>query len=202
MIMHSMQSFNIGTVGQIVKFIKEGWPGATSRRRKSGMRERATAQLLTVQAGLAGVLGIPFAGSAVALVNGAFPGLEIDKNLRALTQKLFQEDDDHNTPLSDLALNGVPSMFGWDFKSRLSMGNTLPGVSEINGYQHDMVHAPPIQLLTTFIEGGQKVMGGDYLGGAKDMLPPAVKKIIDIARDDHGSDAQGEAAGWGRPDMG
>jgi hypothetical protein len=76
-------------------------------------------------------------------------------------------------------------MFGWDFKSRLSMGNTLPGVSEINGYQYDMVHAPPIQLLTTFLKGGQKVMGGDYLGGAKDMAPPALKKIIDIVRGDH-----------------
>ena len=41
-------------------------------------------------------------------------------------------------------------------------------------------------------------MGGDYLGGAKDMLPPAVKKIVDIARDDHRVvDAQGKPLAGG-----
>jgi hypothetical protein len=185
LIMHSMQSFNIGTVGQIVKFLKEGAPGGNLTPAEKWNARKATAQLFAVQAGLAGVLGVPFAGSAVTILNGAFPGLELEKNLRTLTQKLFQEDDDHDTPLSDLAMNGVPSMFGWDFKSRLSMGNTLPGVSEINGFQYDILHAPPVKLLTDFLKGGQKVMGGDYLGGLKDMAPPALKKIVDIARDDH-----------------
>src|SRR5580765_514850 len=184
MVMNSLQSFNIGTVGQIVKLIKQGSPGSGFTPAEKWNARKATAQLFAVQAGLAGVLGVPFASSAVAMLELGFPGLELQKNIRSLTQKLFGEDDEHNTILSDLALNGVPSMFGWDFQSRLSMGNTVPGVSEINGFQPDMLHSAPVQILTKFAQGGQKMINKDFLGGAKDMMPPAVKKIIDAIRGD------------------
>ena len=99
MIMNSLQSFNIGTVGQIVKLVKEGLPGSNLTPAEKWNARKATAQLFAVQGALAGAMGMPFAASAVALLDNAFPGLEVQKNIRALTQKLFQEDDDHDTPL-------------------------------------------------------------------------------------------------------
>src|SRR5258705_5595580 len=127
---------------------------------------------------------MPFAAAGVSLLNQAFPQLELNKNLRSLVQQLFDEDESHDKPFSDLAMSGIPSMFGWDFQSRLSMGNTVPGVSEINGFQPDMMSSfVPTNLLMKFIKGGQKVSQGD-LKGIGDMMPTAVKHIVNAVRDD------------------
>jgi hypothetical protein len=178
MVMNSLQSFNIGTVGQIAKLIKQSFNTTDFTPAERWNARKATAQLFVVQGALAGVLGVPFASSIVAGLEQVFPSLELQKNIRQLVQKLTFEDQSHDTPLSDLAMNGIPSMFGWDFQSRLSMGNTVPGLSEINGFQPDMMHTAPVQILTKFLQGGQKLIDRDFMGAAKDMTPPALAKII------------------------
>src|SRR5258705_13969716 len=125
-----------------------------------------------------------FVAAGVSLLNEAFPQLEVNKNLRSWMQQVFGEDESHDKPLSDLAMSWIPSMFGWDFQSRFSMGKTVPGVSEINGFQPDMMSSfVPTNLLMKFIKGGQKVSQGD-LKGIGDMMPTAVKHIVDAVRDD------------------
>jgi hypothetical protein len=189
MIATSMQSYTIGTVAQMTKLIKQaGWgvveggkPPTPAERRNA---RKATMQLAGVQLGLAGVMGMPFVGAGVSLGNQVFPQLELNKNLRSLVQQLFDEDESHDKVFSDLAMSGIPSMFGWDFQSRLSMGNLVPGVSEINGFQPEILTGAPVDLISRFVQGGKKVIGGDYLEGAKDMMPAAVKKMVTAARDD------------------
>jgi hypothetical protein len=181
-----MQSYTIGTVAQITKLIKQGGWGAEAGKTPAERwnARKATMQLAAVQFGLAGVMGMPFVGGAMALLNQGFPQLELNKNLRGLVSQLFGEDEEHDNVLSDLAMSGVPSMFGWDFQSRLSMGNTVPGVSEINGFQSDILTGAPVNLVTKFVQGGKKIIGGDYLEGAKDMMPASIKKITTAIADD------------------
>jgi hypothetical protein len=184
MLATSMQSYSIGTVGQIVKLFKQGWGSMGKTPAERYNAKIATMQLFGVQLGLAGVLGMPFAAAGLSLLNQAFPQLEVNKNLRSWVQQLFDEDESHDKPLSDLAMSGIPSMFGWDFQSRLSMGNTIPGVSEINGIQPSMMETfVPTNILAKFIKGGQRVSQGD-LKGVGDMMPTAVKHIWSAVRDE------------------
>ena len=46
-------------------------------------------QLLAVQTAMAGALGVPFAGAAVAGINQVFPELEVNKNLKKWTNMLL-----------------------------------------------------------------------------------------------------------------
>jgi hypothetical protein len=68
-------------------------------------------------------------------------------------------------------------MMGWDLQSRLSMGNTLPGVSEVNGFDPETLLGAPANLVSNFIKGGQKLAQGDFGGATDKFAPSALKKI-------------------------
>ena len=177
MLATSLQSYNIGTVGQIASYLKKSFKGAEKYTPAERYNARvALAQLMGTQLFLAGAMGMPFVGAGLSLLNQAFPQWEINKRMRETLSQLDDETEDYGFLLSDVAMSGIPSMFGWDMQSRLSMGNPVPGISEINGFQPEVLYGAPISLMTKFVKGGQKVSQGD-LEGVRDMMPPAAAKL-------------------------
>lgn len=182
----AMQSYVLGTTFQLARYIKRANPFG-----KSGLTPgekfaagKAAVQMLATQLAAAGVVGLPFVSAALGLLDKEFPQLEVNKNLREWVAGVFNDDDENGQLMTDVAMTGLPSMLGWDMQSRLSMGNTLPGVSEINGFQPEALLGPAVNLFRNFIEGGKKVVSGEGQRGLEQMLPSSAKKIIQLAGDD------------------
>jgi hypothetical protein len=180
MMASSLQSYTIGYVNQAVAFLRSGKyrpAGATPSERYYG--GRALMHMMLAQAAASGLVGLPFVSGALTLVDKAFPDLEIKKNLKGWMNTLMGGDGDNDTILSDMAMMGVPSMLGWDWQSRLSVGN-IPGVSEYNGLQPGALQLGPIYALgNNVLKGAQGVARGDF-SALTNVLPPIVKKWADL----------------------
>ena len=191
MLSTSLQSYVLGTTFQLARYLQAGLfrpqgltPAEVYAARKAGV------QMLATQLGAAGVLGLPFVSGAIALLDKSFPDLELSRNLRELMGSIFGEDEKTGNTLSDMAMTGLPSMLGWDMQSRLSMGNTVPGVSEINGFQPEMLLGPAANLVTNFIRGGKGLVTGDMEVAAKGLLPGYAKSLIEAGKQTLGQPVQ------------
>ena len=180
----SMQTYTMGTINQMANYIRKGWydPAGLKPGEKYNARV-AMVQLLATQTALAGTLGLPFAGTAVALINQLFPELEVNKNLKKWTNAIFAGDAENGNAISDVAMNGIPSMFGWDLQSRLSMGNMLPGVSEFNGFQPENLAGPAVNLSTTLFKGVSQALTGQPGEAVLTLMPPVAKKFANLVAD-------------------
>lgn len=177
----SLQSYVLGTTFQLARYLQKG------SFRPQGLKphevyaaRKAALQMLGTQFAAAGLLGLPFASGAIALLNQLFPDLELPKKLREGVDSFLSSDKENGSTLTDIAMTGVPSMLGWDMQSRLSMGNTLPGVSEINGFQPENLIGPAGNIIKNFVGGVQGWSRGDAGSGTR-FLPPAIAKLTQLA---------------------
>ena len=182
MLATAMQSYNLGVMSQLSRYIQRGFfrPAGLTPAEVHAART-AVVQMLGTQLVAAGALGLPFVSGMVSVLNQAFPQLELRRKMRETMNAVFGGDEDNGSVLADIGMTGVPSMFGWDLQSRLSMGNTVPGVSEINGFQPELVLGAPVNLVSSFIRGGYKLASGD-VRGVDDFMPSALKKIEQLLR--------------------
>jgi hypothetical protein len=182
MIGTSMQSYVLGTTFQIARYIGAGYFRPAGLKPHEVYAARiAAVQMLGTQLAAAGVLGLPFVSGALAVLNQLFPDLELNRRLRESVSGLLDSDGDNGHILSDIAMTGVPSMMGWDMQSRLSMGNTVPGVSEINGFEPEMLLGAPANLVKTFVKGGVQAFSGDPKA-IDSFMPSALKKVFQLIR--------------------
>jgi hypothetical protein len=185
MLANSMQSYVLGSTWQMVNYLKSGWfrPAGLKPHEVYAAR-KAAIQMLSTQFAMAGALGMPFVSGALALLDKSFPELELNRRLREFVGQLFADDAGNANVLADIAMTGMPSMMGWDWQSRLSMGNTVPGVSEINGFQPELLLGAPMNVISNFVKGGYKTVTGQAGFGpvARDMMPPFLKKILDTVQ--------------------
>jgi hypothetical protein len=173
----TLQTYTIGTARQITHWIKTG-DGPNPAGIKPGEKyygNRALVQLLATQFALAGAMGLPGVAGVLAVIEQVFPELEPRKNVQGWINKLLAGDEEDGNVISDSATIGIPSMFGWDSQSRLSMGN-LPGVSEFNGLKlQDVMLGPLGSFAANVAKGMKQLFGGDPEGLAT-MSPPFLKK--------------------------
>lgn len=179
----SLQSYVLGTTAMIARYLKKGYfqPAGLKPSEKYAA-QKAAMQMMGVQLTLAGGLGLPFVSGAIALLNKMFPDWEINKNIREKLAQLFDEDEEQGGVLSDIAMTGLPSMLGWDLQSRLSMG-TIPGVSESNGFQPELLLGAPVNLISNFLGGAMKLAKGETQG-ADAFVPPAIRKLTKLVQND------------------
>ena len=180
MMASSLQTYTIGYINQGIAFLRSGKYrpiGATPSERYYG--GRALIHMMVAQAAAAGVAGLPFVSGALTLADKTFPDLEIKKNAKGWMNKLMGGDGDNDTMLSDMAMMGIPSLLGWDWQSRLSVGN-IPGVSEFNGLEPGAVQLGPIYALAkTVLKNLPLAARGDPSALAA-VVPPIAKKWADL----------------------
>lgn len=176
----SLQSYVLGTTFQIARYLQKGLfrpTGATPHEVFAA--RKAAIQMLGTQFAAAGLLGMPFVSGAIGLLDKLFPDLELNKHVRQGVSGFLSSDKDNGNVLTDIAMTGVPSMLGWDLQSRLSMGNSLPGVSEINGFQPENLMGPMGNVVRNFVGGVQGFVKGDP-SASTSFLPPAIKKAVQL----------------------
>ena len=183
MIMSSMQSYNIGSVNQLIRHFKDGWRNSSLTPGEKFAARKAFGAQLGMQFAAAGLLGLPFASSILAVINQAYPELEVNKKARELVNGFLASDAEAGSAWTDMAMTGVPSMFGWDLQSRLSSGNILPGVSEWNGFQPEQLLGVPVSNLLGFAKGAKQTLAGDA-HGALAFVPPAFRKMAELIQED------------------
>ena len=96
---------------------------------------------------------------------------------------MFAGDAENGNAISDVAMNGIPSMFGWDLQSRLSMGNMLPGVSEFNGFQPENLAGPAVNMGAQLFKGVSQALTGQPGEALLTLMPPVAKKFANLAAD-------------------
>jgi hypothetical protein len=181
---YSLHSYVLGTIGQLGRYIMDSsdWLSreAIAPSEKFAAR-KAAGQMLVMQAAAAGLLGLPGVTAATAVLHQL--GVPANKKLREAVDDFFAKDGEQGSPLTDMALYGLPSMLGWDFHSRLTMGNIVPGVDETQGFQPQQLLGPPANLLLNFIKGAKKLSNGES-SGLTDLMPTAVKDVVNLVKSD------------------
>lgn len=172
----NLQSYNLGTISQLSRYLQDGYFRPNLKPNEIYAARKAGVQMLGTTLAAAGALGMPFVSASLALLNQAFPGLEVNKKFREGINTLLGEDEQHHA-LADIALTGLPSMLGWDMQSRLSLGTPIPGVSEFNGFEPEQLLGPPVGLISNYYNGLNRVAQGDPKGGLN-FVPPGVKKLF------------------------
>lgn len=176
----NMQGYNIGVISQLSRYIQQGFFRPTGLKPSEIHAARVAAtQMLATQFLLAGTLGLPFVAGVMGVLDKAFPNLEVNRHVREWANSLLGGDGDGEHILSDIALTGVPSMFGWDMQSRLSMGNLVPGVTEYNGFDPQQLLGPPVSLVSNFVSGAGHLAQGNPQG-ALSFVPPGLRKFTDL----------------------
>lgn len=175
----SLQGYVLGTTAQIGRYLHSGLfrPAGLTPHEVYAAR-KAAIQMLGTQFAAAGLLGMPFVSGALALLDKMFPDLELNRKTREGLNDFLSSDGENGSVLTDIAMTGLPSMLGWDMQSRLSMGNTLPGVSEVNGFQAENLMGPASNIVKNFVGGVTGWASGTPGAGTK-FLPPAAKKMIE-----------------------
>jgi hypothetical protein len=108
-------------------------------------------------------------------------GLQINRGLRETVSELLDDDEQSGLHLGQVALTGLPNLTGWDFQSRLSLGNALPGVSDLNGFQPEAALGPVSGMISSLVKGGYKVRQGQ---APVDWVPPVLRKLVKLGTDD------------------
>ena len=185
MLATTLQSYNLGSLSSLARYGSQsvGGSGATTPAQKYAAR-KALGTMLSVQFGAAGVLGLPFVTALTSLLDKFMPELEANKWLRERIAGLFGEDEEEGNKLTQAMLTGLPSMTGWDWQSRLTMGNPIPGVNEYNGFQPEALLGAPANLAGKIIGSGFKALRGDVGGAMLGVLPPAFKKLGELVSED------------------
>ena len=179
MLASTLQSYSLGSVSQLIRHVHEGWGKNTGLSpAESYAAKKAAMTMGAVQFAAAGALGMPFVSSLLALMNTAVPEWELSKKLREGVDWATGD-----SKLTEAFMTGLPSMLGWDWQSRLSSGNILPGVSEWNGFQAGQLLGAPINLAGNFAKGAAQLLQANPRG-ALNFVPPAIKKLTELVSED------------------
>jgi len=190
MMFYALQSYNSGMLG-IHGRLTDQWlnpknyPGLTAAQRKRAAQAEMT--MLGVAFGSAGLLGLPFVGTGMALLEQNSE-LEVNKALRESVSRLFHEDEGEGGFFSELAMRGAVNAllsktgFQPDIGSRLSLGSIM-GADAYNGFTSSALFGPTFSLAEDMVNSAGHFVTGDWRKGFKDILPVAMRRPIGMAMD-------------------
>lgn len=178
----TLQSYGLGMVSNYIKFAKES---INADKSLSPMERRQAVKglmtMLAVQTSVAGVLGLPFAGAAMVLVEKA-TGTPVQQLVREGLASLADDEDGQNGGwFAETVMNGLGNqMFGMDVSSRLGVSSIL-GTSSYRGFSIADMAGPFPSIAENVLRGlnyfGQK----DPIRAGREMVPTAFKNVLAMA---------------------
>jgi len=201
--MYSLQGYNFGVLSMMRRygetaFNKTQYPGMTPTDRKNA--RKALTAMLSAQFASAGLVGLPFVGSAMALLE-KYTGLEIEKEAREGLAGLLEDDErEDGGVLADLILNGAANTFAKevlpgapDFASRLAIGGVM-GLNPYDGWSLGQLMGPTGSIVENVSKGAINLIREGNPGQAlEDVVPIAWKKPIHLLR--HGGELRDSGGG-------
>ena len=190
----ALQSYTAGMGATYVRMISRGY-GKSSKNRTPAERKahrKALHNMLATQFIAAGAMGTVGLGAALALLNQAFPDLEVEKNLREGIGKILGVDHTGGLgkSLNELVQNGLLSMLpGFnklDFQSRYSLGGTV-GINPYEGADTKAVFGPAFSIAENLHSGMSEAIHGKWGKALEYAAPQFLKKPLHLARNDFDS---------------
>lgn len=133
----------------------------------------------------AGLLGLPFVGAALSIIDKVF-GINSKKEIAEL---VTSEEDDEDTAVikSQVALHGMLNLLGADIASRSSASGVL-GINNMNGFSLESLAGPTYSMLSKMFQGTTEMVQArkldEFAGGAsKVFLPNQLQKAVQFAKD-------------------
>lgn len=186
-----LSSYVRGWMNQTVKYVAH-WRGADTLdltpEQRSASR-KAALSMLGLQLGSAGVLGLPFVGAGLKILELA-SGKALTSNIYTALGQILDDDSQDGNGLASLIMNGsanaalAKSGLPVDMGSKMQLGGVL-GVSPYDGFSSGAVFGPTGGLVANTLAGFKSAIGGDYGDAAQRFAPQAFKKALRLWQNDN-----------------
>ena len=144
---------------------------------------------LTAMTALAGSLGLPFVTVVARVIEGVVDLLDDDEEpynakaaMRNFTADIFGQD------VAEVLMRGLPRAVGFDISQRIGSADILP-FSKVMTDRREWEEVlkelayntagAPFSMLANILDGGDKILDGQFLEGMKAALPVALKSPIE-----------------------
>jgi len=190
---YSLQGYTFGVLSMMWRYAQTGYNKKQFPNMSEAERAHARKALKTMvatQFAGAGLLGMPFVGPAMAMVE-EFSDAEPFMDIRLALAELFNEDDEEGGLLSDIVMYGAANAFANkllpgapDFQSRYALG-TVMGLNPYTGFSLDQLAGPTGSIVRN-IGAGLKALTveGDFERAVGEWAPVSFKKYLDLQRND------------------
>ena len=178
---NALQQYGYGlvaTFGQLAQDSIGKSPALSTAQRMQARKAFAT--MFMTQTAVAGVLGLPFAGAAMTVLEKLF-NIPAQQAVREGLASLGGNDDETGAAIAEFGMNGFPNQWaGIDLSSRLGT-STLLGTSAYRGFSvQDMLG--PASSIVGNVAQSLNLFGQNKPGEAfKALVPNAFKNIVQLA---------------------
>lgn len=198
---YSLNGYTFGVLSMARRYAMTGYskrqfPNMTEADRKQARAALRT--LVTTQFAGAGLLGMPFVGAAMALVE-EYSDEEPVLDIKLALAEFFGEDAEQGGLLGDIVMQGAANAFSNkllpgapDFQSRFAIG-TVMGLNPYSGFSLDQLAGPTGSIVRN-IGAGLKALTqeGSFERAVGEWAPVGMKKYLELARNDGAlTDARG-----------
>jgi len=198
---YSLNGYTFGVLAMARRYAMTGYskkqfPNMTEADRKQARAALRT--LVTTQFAGAGLLGMPFVGAAMALVE-EYSDEEPVLDMKLALAEFFGEDSEQGGLLGDIVMQGAANAFSNkllpgapDFQSRFALG-TVMGLNPYSGFSLDQLAGPTGSIVRN-IGAGLKALTqeGSFERAVGEWAPVGMKKYLELARNDGAlTDARG-----------
>lgn len=178
--MMSLQSFTLNSIFTLGNYYKRATDGSLPNAERAAAA-KALAGSSLAQIALAGVIGLPFVGPAMRMVE-KMTGWDMEEELVKLGQDA--DDPEAGSILKQMLLRGVSHGIGGpDLGSRYTLGNVL-GLNEQSGFTFDNLFGPVGSFGINSIGALQELGKGDFGRALEGVAPVAIKKALRMWNDD------------------
>ena len=183
--LYSLQSYTGGMLSMMARYAQHGYGknkfDLTPDQRKAA--KSAFKQMSMTMMAAGGVVGMPFVGTIMALIEKN-SDLEVNKGLREFITGMFGDDEEAGAAFADIVLRGVGNSFlPADLGSRFAIGG-LMGTNDYDGFSLKALAGPTHSLVDNMVKGGRAISKGDFAKGAEEILPIGFKKAVSLAKND------------------
>jgi hypothetical protein len=181
---YSLSGYTMGWLNQVARYLQH-WKGAeylNLRPEERTQAKKAALSMLGIQVGAAGVMGLPFAGAMLKVME-KLTGENLEGQIYQKLGALFDQDDEEGGGLGNVVMTGLANAavasagMPIDLGSRWGLNQVL-GFNSFDGFNGDSVFGPTGSLVSSALAGMKSSFQGDFGSAAKQFAPAAIKKAV------------------------
>ena len=186
-IVTTLQTYAFNQIGAMKNYFEEALKGlkfGTMRQQLNEVQRKQALKALGLQTSLlasqAGLLGLPFVGAALTMIDKLF-----GVNSREWLADQLTDDDpeDANPLLAQFALHGALNMLGTDMASRSGVPGVL-GINARTGFDAASLMGPLYESVSRVVNGvSDTVQGKDATAAVRSLLPNTIQRALQFEKD-------------------
>lgn len=183
--LYSLRHYSLSMLGMYYMYMKEsiGKDRFIPPEQKANAR-KAMAYMVGMQMVAAGALGLPLAGSAVAILEQIDPELELKKGIREAFKSVMGDDEEWGGFFADAAIKGlVSAATPIDVSARFGLGDMF-GLDPNQGFTAGSVFGASGSMAERMVRGTQDVFRGETTEAFREYLPNAIGNLVKLIADD------------------